>query len=89
MAIEAIHPIKVTSSSMLTGRFTIAKCSLLRSTIVPMSRDRLLQPTPVALLSLGIVAALLLVDVMQLTRLGEVRAYADRTAPCRSRWRRR
>jgi signal transduction histidine kinase len=45
-----------------------------------MNRDRLLQPAPVALLSLGIVAALLLVDVMQLTRLSQVQGYADRTA---------
>ncbi len=45
-----------------------------------MSRERLLQPAAVALLSLAAVAALLLADVVQLARLGEARGYADRTA---------
>ena len=45
-----------------------------------MSRDRLLQPAPVALLSLAAVVALLLADVVSLARFREARAYADRTS---------
>ena len=45
-----------------------------------MSRDRLLQPAPVALLSLATIVALLLADVISLARFREARAYADRTS---------
>ena len=45
-----------------------------------MSRDRLLQPAPVALLSLATVVALLLAYVTSLARFREARAYADRTS---------
>ncbi len=45
-----------------------------------MSRDRLLQPAPVALLSLAAIVALLLAGFVSLARLGDARAFADRTA---------
>ncbi len=45
-----------------------------------MTRGRLLQPAPAALLSLTAVVVLLVADIGALTRFGEARAYADRTS---------